>query len=331
MTANINLDRSKFGLGSISDRIIGYDIAEANAQTKEGDHSSAIFYLAPICNKARKVGKESKLPTNILKQYYPFPKKYYSFVVSNLPKKIKELPPEEIEAFILSFFSYIHRESKFDPNLENPKSGATGLCQLLPLTAANVAKEQKIKKYDLKNPYDNMKLGMNYFATLWLDNGGIVNKTRIMAYWNYGSGNTNHAMRHHKGQSLIAAMPQETRRFIKDVNYNSAMYRKLYGSKVHYLSFAVSTNRHPVHLAAKPEHKPKITVVNPEKVAIKVVQKPVIYVQVGAFHVQNNADQCAEAHPGAKIETGIDLQGKKLFRVKAPLSDREKAEKFALK
>jgi Transglycosylase SLT domain len=311
----MTIDRTRLGLSTIPDKIIGYDIVAADDDYNDGHYSSAIYHLAPICNKARKVGKEHLLPEKVLKQYYPLPKKYYSYVIANLPAEIKALPPKDIEEFIHSFFAYVHRESKFDAKLVNHNSHASGLTQLLPSTADGVAKELSIEHYDLLNPYDNLLIGMNYFKQLWLGSGGFVNRTTIMSDWNYGPTKTKELMRHHKGQPLIKALDNvpETKLFVQEVNHNYSMYKKLYGKTVHYLAFAVSMKRPIKHQGVPAEHRPLIQVVKPAKNTVMV--------QVGAFHIKDNAEKCREAHPGAVIET-IIVCGKELFRVKVALKKK---------
>ena len=55
----------------------------------------------------------------------------------------------------------IRRESRFHPSISS-SAGATGLMQIMPATAREVSRREKIKFSSLKNPYDNVVLGTSY-------------------------------------------------------------------------------------------------------------------------------------------------------------------------
>jgi len=81
-------------------------------------------------------------------------------------------------------FGLVRQESLFDPKARS-WVGAQGLTQLMPATAAEMAGRLKMKKYDVADPADNLKLGTRYLAALVKAQGRIT--WALMAY-NAGTG-----------------------------------------------------------------------------------------------------------------------------------------------
>ncbi|MEI6386601.1 MAG: lytic transglycosylase domain-containing protein [Spirochaetota bacterium] len=73
--------------------------------------------------------------------------------------------PEEIA------LGLVRSESWFDPRIKSPV-GATGLAQLMPATAGELARKLRMKEWSLESPGDNLMLGMRMFRDLYLETGG---------------------------------------------------------------------------------------------------------------------------------------------------------------
>ncbi len=119
----------------------------------------------------------SLLPEKYARMLYPAP---FSDCVLGEAKKYK-ISPSVI-------YSMIKAESNFNHNAESP-AGALGLMQLMPATAAGIAGELKISRYELKDPCTSIKFGTHYLA--WL---GLYYNNRIeymVAGYNAGAGNVN--------------------------------------------------------------------------------------------------------------------------------------------
>lgn len=80
------------------------------------------------------------------------------------------------------------QESRFDPSAESP-SGAMGLMQLMPTTAAAVSIHGSVSEYALKDPENNLELGQRYVRQLLKDpnvDGDII---MMLVAYNAGPGN----------------------------------------------------------------------------------------------------------------------------------------------
>lgn len=106
-----------------------------------------------------------------------------------LPKGFSECVETSSKEFgvdHLSILSIIKAESLFDQRAVS-SAKATGLMQLMPQTAAGVARELKIQKYSLKDPCISIRLGTRYMATLEKTFKGRFDL--VAAGYNAGPGN----------------------------------------------------------------------------------------------------------------------------------------------
>ncbi len=62
------------------------------------------------------------------------------------------------------FWALIREESYFSPEIGS-SAGAVGLCQLMPSTAADIARRKGFSSYDLTDPADNISMGGWYFGS----------------------------------------------------------------------------------------------------------------------------------------------------------------------
>ena len=79
----------------------------------------------------------------------------------------------------------VWQESRGKPNAVSGK-GATGLMQVMPATAKEIAKELGVKEYDLKDPETNMQFGQHYLNKMLKLFGG--DEALALAAYNAGPG-----------------------------------------------------------------------------------------------------------------------------------------------
>ena len=80
-------------------------------------------------------------------------------------------------------YGIVRSESVFDPQAVS-RSGAVGLAQLMPATAAETAKNMGMPSYSLVNPADNLAIGMTYYA--WVFRRFSQKPMRAMFAYNAG-------------------------------------------------------------------------------------------------------------------------------------------------
>ncbi|HNX60572.1 MAG TPA: lytic transglycosylase domain-containing protein, partial [Spirochaetota bacterium] len=83
-------------------------------------------------------------------------------------------------------FAVIKNESAFNTRAVSGV-GALGLMQLMPPTAKDIAKNLKLKTYDMKRPADAIRFGAYYLA--WLDRFFKGDIREMVAGYNAGPGN----------------------------------------------------------------------------------------------------------------------------------------------
>ena len=133
------------------------------------------------------------------------------------------LEEEQLQAVILT-------ESRYDPKAVS-ETGARGVMQLMPDTAAWIAKESGLPATDLHKTEENIPLGAWYLDYLLKTYKG--NKILALAAYNAGHGNVD-AWRKEYGWadtfSDIDAIPfPETREFVRQVTENCEILRERKG------------------------------------------------------------------------------------------------------
>ncbi|HPM72032.1 MAG TPA: lytic transglycosylase domain-containing protein [Spirochaetales bacterium] len=121
-------------------------------------------------------------------------------------------------------------ESAFDPKAVS-KSGAVGLIQLMPATAAETAERLGLDDYELTDPLDNVTIGSSYLARLLDRLAGRV----LPAVFSYNGGPT----RFRRWEAEYGALPldlllealsyAETRQYGRNVGHAALSYAALYG------------------------------------------------------------------------------------------------------
>jgi soluble lytic murein transglycosylase-like protein len=160
--------------------------------------------------------EQDVVPAYFLKMYYPM--KYTDAIISNAQKN-------NLDPFLV--MGLIHQESYFNPLARSPV-GATGLMQLMPPTAKELARRIH-SSANIEDPVVNIRLGTLYFRQLVNMFGGVTQLA--VASYNAGMGNV---MRWRRGaphkplDEFLESMPfPETRNYVKRVTMLSASYRRL--------------------------------------------------------------------------------------------------------
>ncbi len=136
----------------------------------------------------------------------------------------------ELDEYLL--YGLARSESAFDPVVVS-KSGAVGLAQLMPATAAEMAGRLRMAEYMLTDPEDNLTLGSAYFSRLL---GGLDGRV-MPAIFSYNAGPN----RYKRWESEYGNLPPdlmlealsyaETRQYARNVTTAALSYATLYGDK----------------------------------------------------------------------------------------------------
>lgn len=149
-------------------------------------------------------------PTWYLRMRYPL---RYADIVRGHAENY-HLEPELLAAVI-------YTESKFDPEAES-QSGAIGLMQLLPATAAGIAQRtggSRFRTEDLYDPELNVRYGSWYLRHLLDKYDGDLGKA--LAAYNGGQGNVDRGIQF-----------AETREYVDRVRELERMYARAYRSEL---------------------------------------------------------------------------------------------------
>jgi soluble lytic murein transglycosylase len=127
----------------------------------------------------------------------------------------------------------MRQESRFEPRIKSVV-GATGLMQLMPETAAEVAAQVKLQKYQLENPDDNIRLGTWYLNSTHQTYQG--NSMLAIASYNAGPGSVSQWLQTLNIQDadvFVETIPfDETQGYVKSVLENYWNYTRLYSPQV---------------------------------------------------------------------------------------------------
>ncbi len=140
----------------------------------------------------------------------------------------------------------IRQESRFMPGIRSGV-GATGLMQVMPDTGAWIAKQIKLKQYQLNDPDDNIKLGTWYLDYTHREYSG--NSMLAIASYNAGPGAVADWVAKAGSQDpdvFVEQIPyKETRGYVKSVFENYWNYLRLYNPEISQKLAQVS-KEHPV-------------------------------------------------------------------------------------
>ena len=134
-------------------------------------------------------------------------------------------------------FAFMRQESKFAPRAES-QSGALGLMQVLPSTAAYVTKDESLKKdqkWRLREPKTNISVGDAYIRHLMAYDSIDRNLFKLLVAYNAGPGNFTRweaKLPNDDPLLFIELVPSaETRAFVERVMRNLWIYRLRLGQE----------------------------------------------------------------------------------------------------
>jgi soluble lytic murein transglycosylase len=154
-----------------------------------------------------------------------FPKPYWS--------DLKRFSTDnELDPYLVA--SLIRQESEFNP-VAVSRANAVGLMQLLPKTGKNVARQEKLKRYnasELYTPAVNLQLGTRYFRGMVDKFGGSFEYA--LAAYNAGSDRVEEWLgqgTYRDPQEFVESIPfTETREYVQAILRNASVYKQLYGT-----------------------------------------------------------------------------------------------------
>ncbi len=188
-----------------------------------GDLRGAIRETSSLSPDAASVGLVDRIQ-------YPLAPEY----LGDCERKISGVDP-------LVLHSIIRQESQFQANALSP-AGAVGLMQLMPRTAAEVARKEKKRKptrKDLLRPDRNVAIGAAYLARLVRGYGGDF--VRAVAAYNAGDPVVSRWWEASEGDPALfleRMTYRETRFYVRRVFFNLLQYYRIYRPEMlaHYLS-----------------------------------------------------------------------------------------------
>ena len=128
-------------------------------------------------------------------------------------------------------YALMRCESFFKPRVTS-HAGAIGLTQLMPATAAEIARYFKLENYDVTDPDTNIKFGSYYLAQMFKVQGKNV---KAFQAYNAGGGNVrkwNRAYTNIPFDLFVEMTPfAETRNYAKNILQAACMYANLYYKK----------------------------------------------------------------------------------------------------
>jgi len=162
--------------------------------------------------------KMAGAPIQVLKFLFPVPHE------SKVKKHTK------IDPYLV--YSVMRQESMFDAKIQSP-AGARGLLQIMPATGDNLAKREKIEKFDkdlLFNAYLNIRLGIRYLNDLATEHKNDY--IGILGEYNAGPAPANRWLGNYGSLPWDIRVEEvsywETRDYVKRVLGNYWAYKELY-------------------------------------------------------------------------------------------------------
>lgn len=179
---------------------------------RQGLYPDSINLIQYACRS-----KGAQLSAKSLQLMYP---RFFSSAVSKYAR----------EYHIPEYFMYalIRCESFFKVGVSS-HAGAVGLCQLMPATAADIARHLKVTDYNLIDPETNIRFAAYYLSTMLKSQGSFV---KAFQAYNAGGGNVRKWNRQYgnlAGDLFVEATPfAETRNYAKKILQSACIYAQVY-------------------------------------------------------------------------------------------------------
>ncbi|UBF25524.1 transglycosylase SLT domain-containing protein [Kovacikia minuta CCNUW1] len=191
-----------------------------------GDYLDGIFMVSYLSEREN---PNEQSEYRALKQQLPYWQALYPFPFL----EPIETWSQERQLNPLLVTALIRQESRFMPGIES-SAGAKGLMQVMPDTGEWIAKQIKLKQYQLNDPDDNIKLGTWYLDYTHQRYGG--NSMLAVASYNAGP-NAVAGWVEKKGlgdpDEFVESIPyEETRGYVKSVFENYWNYMRLYNPEI---------------------------------------------------------------------------------------------------
>lgn len=191
-----------------------------------GDNLDGIFMISHLNERTipeeQKQVQSLKQEMNYWQALYPFP---YMQTISTWSAD-RKLNPMLVTALI-------RQESRFEPKIKSVV-GATGLMQIMPETASEIASQIKVKEYKLENIDDNIKFGTWYLDFTHKTYQG--NSMLAVASYNAGPGAVSDWVSQSKTQDtdeFVESIPyDETKGYVKSVFANYWNYMRIYNPEI---------------------------------------------------------------------------------------------------
>jgi soluble lytic murein transglycosylase len=175
-----------------------------------GDFRSSLYFVGAL-------GRKRRLSAPELQMYYPR-------AFSNLIEALAQ--GAEIPDHLL--YGLVREESYFDARVVS-SVGAVGLSQLMPATAADVARSLKIIDPDLRDPLTNLTIGVRHFKDML---SRTKSPTKAMLAYNGGLSRLRQWEKAAPGlpaDLFVETVPiAETRDYVRKILVSSVMYAFLY-------------------------------------------------------------------------------------------------------
>jgi len=191
-----------------------------------GDNLDGIFMISHL--DERTIPEEQKQVQSLKQEMgywqalYPFP---YMETISTWSADRKLNP--------MLVIALIRQESRFEPKIKSVV-GATGLMQIMPETASEIASQIKVKDYKLENVDDNIKFGTWYLDFTHKTYQG--NSMLAIASYNAGPGAVGDWVSQSKTQDtdefVESIRYDETKGYVKSVFANYWNYMRLYNPEI---------------------------------------------------------------------------------------------------
>ncbi len=175
------------------------------------------YFLQEMQNRQQYyyVFKAAELPSATDKQYLAYPQAYWPSIDVAVSKNI-------IDPYLA--LALMREESNFNPYAVS-SSGARGLMQLMPGTAAYIAQKMKVTTYDLFVPEYNMRFGLSHITYLVKFMGVI----KGVASYNCGQGALSKFKNYEDIDLFVENIPKaETWYYVKKVLRSYWTYKMLY-------------------------------------------------------------------------------------------------------